>query len=193
MNDSQLDIVLEYLNEDIPIEEAGILYNIMSDNKDIKESIGAHRGVLIQLGSKYKKAAKEKDIKALEKIYKKIDKELDIYEKEIESIKVDSKDTTIAAGKLLVSYGFIIWSLKKPPVALISIGLYGMKINSTVKKIKGTIQDAMATIKQIKDNGVTADSINLYKNNARAEISRIRAYYKEEHKRNLERLKSSDK
>ncbi len=53
---------------------------------------------------------------------------------------------------------------------------------------KGMLLDIKATIKEIKKNGVNADSLNLYKNSCKGNIEKLRKDWENIHKKSVEKV-----
>ncbi len=98
MNNKQLDMVLGYLNEDISIDESEYIYEDIislteSANKDMQNVFEEYMAKFRRLTDNYKAAAKNKDIKEMNNIYKDINSCLSDCEKELNKIKPSTKDT----------------------------------------------------------------------------------------------------
>lgn len=190
MNNRQLDMVLGYLNEGIGIDSDLWLYEsvLLESNKDVREAMDKHEAILKQLGSEYKKAAKAKDAEWLNKVYNKIDHELAEYEKEINTVKITKGDTAVSIATLLALYAFLGFMLKTPTINLIHGVSKGILAGSV---IVGKVSKVNQAIKDIKANGANTETLNTYKNTAKANAAMIRAYYKKVHKKNLEKIKEN--
>lgn len=192
MNNKQLDMVLGYLNEDISIDESEYIYEDIislaeSANKDMQNVFEEYMAKFRRLTDNYKAAAKNKDIKEMNNIYKDINSCLSDCEKELNKIKPSTKDTIAMDAWLLALYGLVAFYVKtviSMKRALTTI--CGLVVGGSFGK--GMLLDIKATIKEIKKNGVNADSLNLYKNSCKGNIEKLRKDWENIHRKSVEKV-----
>lgn len=183
MNNTQLDMVLGYLNEGIEIDQEEFLIESSIDvNIKAKET----RKKLRVLESRYKKAAKKKDIDELNKIYSEIMQELNDAEKDIKAIKVSAIDTAATNALFIGWFGGIIWAFNY------CLTGFWVKAGATVgiAIIERALETCKEMISRIKKEGVSADTLNLYKSRALEQIKHLKQLYEKMHKRYTKDLKN---
>lgn len=192
MNNKQLDMVLGYLNEgaEIDIDEYKFeqLYEeaLLESNADVNDTRNEYQSKLNKLTREYNKAFKAKNKEEMNAKYEEILSALNDFEKEINTIKVTKGDTAKGAISAALYYGAVLYLLKLP--------MMGSVVGNASKAILAgsTGYSAFAQIKtiikEIKKNGLTAESLNIYKTNCKHIISSTREGIKKRHKKNLEKL-----
>ena len=188
MNDRQLDMVLGYLNEgtEIDIDEYKIeqLYEeaLLESNADVNDTYSEYKAKLRKLTREYNKALKDKNKEELTKVHNEYISTVNEFEKEINSIKVTKGDAAKGVALLVAGYAALLYFIKNPfIIKLGKISMAGGAGATAILQIK-------TIVKEVKKNGLTADSLNIYKTNAKILIDACRKGMEKAYKKDMEKL-----